>query len=382
MLLELGDLIAQDFNFQEIKFKEQVGKVDNEIIRCRVRLDTDSRKKTPFKRYSVKDMLSLPPTDWIIEGLFSRGAIGMIYGPPGCGKSFLMSDLMLKSCLGGTWAFRHEIKKALNVAYCTKEAFNSWGDRLKAALIKNNVEDLLNLHFFNSVPQLFNQEATENVFEFINQWKFSLAKGEQKPLDLLIIDTLHSACEGGDENDASDMREVLNSCHIIEQMLGCAIILVHHCGKTGVTSRGSNALECGSDFVLKVVPSKEIKNESKLSYEKLKDVEKPDPIDFCIIKVEGSNSAYPIWKDFEKKDFQVIDERQDLKDEILGHLINNKPKSCTAKIMRSLVEKPQKIVSEILKELLDEGKCFKKIETTPKSKGFEIPEYYYSEHEI
>lgn len=60
--------------------------------------------------------------------------------------------------------------------------------------------------------------------------------------DVLMLDPLAAICPGMEENEAKSMGAVLDYFSNLTVRFGCAVVLVHHHGKTGV-SRGSSVFE-------------------------------------------------------------------------------------------------------------------------------------------
>ena len=119
-----------------------------------------------------------------------------------------------------------------------------------------------------------------NATQFVIEYAEAQAAGEVAPLDLLILDTLHSVTAGADENSAQHMGEVLRQAKRISERLGCAVILVHHSNKAGTGERGSSALRGAMDFMIEV---KEVGGGRLMTCEKLKDGEAWKPQTFDLI---------------------------------------------------------------------------------------------------
>lgn len=231
-----------------------------------------------FTPLSLDDLLNLPPKDWIVDQLIGRGDIGMVYGAPGCGKTFVVIDIIMAACVGKQWAMRFDIAQPLNVAYCAGEGVSGLPARFAAAAQHHGITTLDNFTFFRSVPQLYaDSEAAEiiSIGQFIREWKARQGQGQARPLDILVIDTLHTATTDADENTAKDMGKVLHACRWAAQELGCAVVLVHHTNKSGSAERGSSALRGGMDFMIEIKRTSEGSHNTKavMHCAKLKDGE-------------------------------------------------------------------------------------------------------------
>jgi hypothetical protein len=246
-----------------------------------------------FESFSFDALLSLPPKPWLIDQVIGRGDIGMIYGPPGCGKTFVVIDLILAACTGEQWAKRFDPVSKLNVAYCAGEGISGLPSRFKAAARRYSVTSLPMFTFFKTIPQFFIGNAEDDITaatikQFVREWKKRQTEEQTKPLDILVIDTLHTATTAADENSAKDMGQVLHLCRETSLDLGCAIILVHHTNKTGSAERGSSALRGAMDFMVEVRKISETGTKAVMSCAKLKDGEQWKEQTFDLTAMEDS----------------------------------------------------------------------------------------------
>lgn len=248
-----------------------------------------SQTKRHFTPKRFTDLLVLPPKTWLIDQILGTGDLGMLYGPPGSGKTFIVVDLILTACLGFTFARRFTIDRPLNIAYCAGEGLSGLPARFRAAAAYYGVSDLPNFTFYEVVPQLYSIPAVEpllaTLYHFVQEWQARQQAGEAQPLDLLIIDPLSSATIGADENSSKDIGRIIHLLRTASQTLCAAVLLVHHSNKQGTGERGSSALRGAMDCMLGV------KREDKkflLTCEKLKDGERWPEQMFALTAVEDS----------------------------------------------------------------------------------------------
>lgn len=241
-----------------------------------------------FRPIRLPELLARPSKPWLIEGLIGPRDIGMIYGPPGSGKTFVVIDLVFAACLGRQFALQFAIDRPLTLAYCAGEGLSGLPARFAAAAAFYGVSDLKSFTFFETVPQLFLQRVDGNrqtVLQFVAEWQARQAANRAPALDLLIIDTLHSATVSADENSAKDMGLVLQLAKMVIGELGCAVLLVHHSNKAGTGERGSSALRGAMDFMIEVKP---MAGKFVMTCEKLKDGERWPPHTFALVAKEDS----------------------------------------------------------------------------------------------
>ena len=233
-----------------------------------------------FKPMSMAELLARPQKVWLIDSVVGAGDLVMVYGASGCGKTHVVIDLIFSACMGSPFARRFPVARRLNVAYAAGEGLSGLAQRFAAVMDFYSYHDPLfdysNFTFFETVPQLYAGEDaiySERITDFIAEWKDRQAKGEAQPLDILVIDTLHTATAGADENSAKDMGIVLNLAKRATKELGCAVILVHHTGKNGETERGSSALRGAMDTMIHIAKLSDNGTKAKMTCAKSKDSE-------------------------------------------------------------------------------------------------------------
>lgn len=230
-------------------------------------LDTVRAENAPvFVPMSLAELLTMPPKPWLIDQVLGAGDLAMIYGPSGGGKTFVTIDLIFSACLGRTWADRFSVERPLTVAYSAGEGIGGLPARFRAASEYYGVRDLPGFHFFKQVPQLHRREGspfrtTENIERFVADWG-------DRPLDLLVIDTFHTATVGAKENDSEDMGLVIDAAKAAQRKIGCTVVFVHHSTKTGTSERGSGSLRGAMDTMIGL---KQIGAKWAICCEKLKD---------------------------------------------------------------------------------------------------------------
>ena len=137
-----------------------------------------------------KIAFDISPT-YLVKGIVPRVGLSVIWGPPKCGKSFLVFDLMLHIALG--WKYR--------------------GRRSPMSLVAAHAAFMASIR---------------------------AALGTVTPA-AIAIDTLNRSLAGS-ESDDRDMANYVKASDEIRDAFKCAVIIVHHCGHEGTRPRGHSSL--------------------------------------------------------------------------------------------------------------------------------------------
>ncbi len=184
-----------------------------------------------------------PPT-WLVEDVLPATELAVVYGEPGCGKSFLVLDLARAIVTGNPW--RGLAVRRGRVVYVAAEASGGVRLRLRALAAHLGVDlqtDLGGLGIVAAAPNLLtdDDQALAAAIE--------LAGGAA----LIIIDTLAQATPGANENAGEDMGAALGRCRRLHEATGAAILLVHHSGKDASKgARGWSGLRGAVDAEIEV----------------------------------------------------------------------------------------------------------------------------------
>lgn len=303
-----------------------------------------------FTPLSFTDLLDRPPKEWLIDQVLGKGDLGMIYGPPGCGKTFVVIDLIFAACLQRQFAMRFDIARPLNVAYCAGEGISGLPSRFRAAA-EFYGDTLTNFTFFEQMPQLYvgDDSLGESITQFVREWRRRQADEQAEPLDLLVIDTLHSATAGADENSARDMGVALTLAKAAVTELGCAVLLVHHTNKNGTAERGSSALRGAMDCMIEISPVGESGTKAVMRCAKLKDGEAWKDQTFDLV---ASGESVRVWWDKPASSTEGDKRKSETGREILGMLATNTGEPLTSKQVSDALGLTQQNVNIVLARLV------------------------------
>ena len=198
----------------------------------------EARAVRILTRAALRDV---PPLEWLIEGVLPAGGMVVLYGPSGGGKTFATMSMGYAISAGIDWLGRQT--KQGPVVYVAAEGASGFNVRVEAL---EAVHGLPADSFF-TVPEAINLTNGAEVDALIEQVLALLDKPK-----LLVFDTLARCLVGGDENNPRDMGLLVAGADRIRKALGCAVLIVHHCGKSkGATYRGHSALVGAADAVIR-----------------------------------------------------------------------------------------------------------------------------------
>lgn len=208
-----------------------------------VRAQNTSARKCRF--IDIEELFAMQAPKWLVKKLLRVGEFMVIYGPPGCGKTFFVIDLLLWIASGFSWFGKKVV--AGPVIYLAGEGAIGLASRCQAWALEHPVE-------FEAAKR--NVRILPHAVEFMREIEFTglieaLKLEEPKPV-AIAIDTLARHLIGGDENSAEDMGIFVERCDRIRQATGAAVIVVHHTGKDNRSERGSSALRGAADVMLEV----------------------------------------------------------------------------------------------------------------------------------
>jgi len=192
--------------------------------------------KNAFQFTRVGDLKYRKPA-WVIDGLVETETLGLLFGEPGCGKSFLAVDMAL--CVATGVPFHKRSVKQGAVFYIAGEGFNGLTRRFRAWAKHKNVDiDGATLFVSKKAAQFLDAASATAVTSAVQ----TLAAEHGIPA-LIFIDTVARNFGAGDENSTSEMNAFIAAMDALKgEFPDCAVILVHH---TGHSEKAKSArLDC------------------------------------------------------------------------------------------------------------------------------------------
>lgn len=360
---------VKDLHERWITIKAQEKELENLITSQ----ESQEKEGYIFNGLTFDEMENIPPKQWIIDKVFGRKDLGMIFGESGCGKTFVVVDMIISLCHQEDWADSMSVNEEVKIAYFAGEGFAGLAERFKAAARSRGFEKIPNFTLFDKMPQLFLGSDVNEYQESMKRFVIECKKRDYKP-DILIIDTLHTAIVDAEENSAKDVGRILSSCKHAISELGCSVILVHHTNKGGNSERGSGALRGGMDFMLEVrMPENKNTGYHRVCCSKLKDGEVWKEKLFSLSKVNGFQSVCVKWNCLtidEEKDYS---EMSDKKMDILNLLKLNANIGFTYEQIIEETGIPLENIKRLTLQLFNDGKCFKEFKYPDQKASFKNP---------
>lgn len=188
------------------------------------------------------EVLEKPRVEWLVPGFLPARSVGVLYGPPGSGKSFVALSLALAMAAGHRW--NGTPLSPSEVLYVIAERADVVTER----------EEAWTLHHRHTIPARFSDWKWAPQIATDEDMGILLNKIHELRPRLVVLDTLARCILGKDENSAQDMGPVAeNLSRLAEATDRGSVLVVHHSGKdAGRGMRGSTALLGAVDYTLEV----------------------------------------------------------------------------------------------------------------------------------
>jgi hypothetical protein len=206
--------------------------------------------EAPTRPYllSMRDLDARPPPEWLVAGLIPEGALVVPFGPPKSGKTFLVLSFCLHVAAGLPW-FGMAVKQGA-VVYIAGEGTGGLTFRLRAMRGRYGIS--VDAPFWIR-ERAVNFRLEAEVTELATMIRATVGN---ELIAMVVIDTLARAMPGADENSAQEVGVVIAGCDRLRDVLGCAVVAVHHSGKDAARgARGTSALRGAWDTALEITGS-------------------------------------------------------------------------------------------------------------------------------
>ena len=236
----------------------------------------EQERPSKFRVYRADELVALPPASWLVDGMLPTDALAALVGPSGKGKTFLTIGLACAVATGSEW-MGQPVEQAGPVLYIAAEGTAGLRQRVQAWVAHHGAPPDLPLYFICETVNFLEDGDVAEVMR-------AMAALPQPPR-LIIVDTLHRAMPGGDENSAKDVGLVVTHADELRRESGATVLIVHHSKKDADVERGSTALRGACDTLLMLRDDEGTKS---LHCDKQKDAQDFTPITLDLVATHGS----------------------------------------------------------------------------------------------
>jgi AAA domain len=177
---------------------------------------------------------------WLVTGLWSEEAVGIVGGEPKCCKSFLALDMAVAVAAGAPCLRRYPVPRAGRVLlYAAEDALHVVRRRLEGICAAAGVALAdLDVHVITAPTVRLDVEADRASLDE------TVAKIEPRLLVLDPFVRLHRI----DENASGEVAPLLAYLRELQRRHHLAVAVVHHAKKNGGRARAGQALRGSSEF--------------------------------------------------------------------------------------------------------------------------------------
>jgi hypothetical protein len=258
----LADIIALLTQYPDGIARKYGLRIAGEAQRCFDKPDGVGADKTEIVQRGNNSASGIPLTyygefgatadkEWILKGVIAKSETSSWIGPPGSGKSALITDVVIHIASGMDWR-GYRSKQRCGVVYFALE---------RAGLVKRRLTAHAKRAAAGSpslpiavAAQLLDLSKPDCIAAIVETVRVAEAHFECS-VDMIVIDTYSKgiAAGGGDENSAKDQNMTLGNLRRVQDETGVHVALIGHTGKEEDRgARGSNAHLADVDLMVQL----------------------------------------------------------------------------------------------------------------------------------
>jgi hypothetical protein len=242
-----GRFSAVEAHFEPVEIKEP------SPFDVQAQHEAQAEEDDTFPVLSLQDIENRPPPAFLIDRHIPQVSTGFLYSAPGIGKSFLALDMALSLAFGDSVWHGDPIDRGAGepcVLYLAAEGSFGFRNRVRAWRSARNIAaDAPNA--FVMIERSIDFMKATDVDKLIR----TVRRAIQRRPCLIVVDTVSRSMPGADENLQKEMTLFVKACDHVKDVFQCAVLGVHHAGKSG-DMRGSTVLRGAGDFVFKLERAK------------------------------------------------------------------------------------------------------------------------------
>jgi hypothetical protein len=211
-----------------------VAELEKRIVDTPVWAGADAERENWLVDAVEWSMTANEDIEWLVEGVIQVGGNGMIAAEPKTGKSLASLDLLLSLATGKPW-LGCRIPRRIRTAYISREDSPVLTKVRVQALLRGKGldagEDPTGWLWINTREQLgdFDVDNDEQVVHMAEDLK-------ERGVEFAIFDVLNRL-HNRDENNNTEMGQVVKKLGQIGQAAGCSIGVIHHVSKEAGNGR-------------------------------------------------------------------------------------------------------------------------------------------------
>ena len=172
----------------------------------------------------ISNVKNAPKYDWIVEGMFARQHTSIIFGEPGCCKTWLMLYISLILTTGGVLWKDLTVKQSKVLFFEGDTPVSTLNERI------TKLNKPLNDDYFKYVSRYDADEIDVNLSLCTEDGRNNFESFIKNFMpDLIVIDTLISFID--DEKDAEQIKKVIDFLKSMAVQCNCHVTIVHHSRK-------------------------------------------------------------------------------------------------------------------------------------------------------
>ncbi|HVB15688.1 MAG TPA: AAA family ATPase [Stellaceae bacterium] len=179
---------------------------------------------------------------YFIKGILPREGLAVVWGPPKCGKSFWVYDLVMHAALD--WEYRGRRTQHGTVVYIACEGERGLGARTEA-FRQARLTDGADPPFWLLTTRL---DLVADVDELTADVTAAIGTNT---CAAIVIDTLNRSIAGSESRD-DDMSAYVKAADKLREAFRAAVVIIHHCGINGERPRGHTSLTGAADAQIAV----------------------------------------------------------------------------------------------------------------------------------
>jgi hypothetical protein len=202
-----------------------------------------AEEKRRFKIIDASLLALNKAAAYLVKNLIPAQGLIVIWGPPKCGKSFWILDLVFHIALG--WEYRGRRVKQGLVLYIGCEGEFAVPARVEA-FRQEKIRGPIDAEQFKLI--LSRLDLVGEVEQLIGDIEAQL--DAQAPA-IIVIDTLNRSLAGSESSD-EDMGNYIKAADKLRERFNCAVAIIHHCGINDSRPRGHTSLAGAADAQIAV----------------------------------------------------------------------------------------------------------------------------------